>query len=101
MAFVNFPNTIVQRTNLLRNLIPMTSIQTMNMSWGNVNTRPPRGKHRPNKHWDPMTKGLRAAKVMKIKLPNIEEQRRVMKDSREDPALIKEHLKKREIANPA
>merc|ERR1712004_710379 len=41
-----------------------------------------------------MTKGLRAAKVMKIKLPNIEEQRRVMKDSREDPALIKEHLKK-------
>ena len=94
MAFVSFPSTIVQRTNLLRNLIPVTSTQTMNMSWGNVNTRPPRGKSRPNKHWDPKTKGLRAAKVMKIKLPNIEEQRRVTEESKEDPAAIKEYLKK-------
>jgi len=94
MAFVSFPSTILQKTNLWRSVIPVTSIQTMNMSWGNTNVRPKRGSHRPNRHWDPKTKGLRAAKVMQIKLPQIEEQRRVTANAKEDPSAIKEYLKK-------
>jgi len=94
MAFVSIPNTIFQKTNLLRPVISVTSIQTMNMSWGNVNLPNKRGKHRPNKHWESKTKGLRAAKIQKIKLPDIDRQRTVMKDAKEDPFIIKEYLKK-------
>jgi len=99
MAFVSIPITIFQKTNLLRPVIPVTSIQTMNMSWGNVNVRPKRGKHRPNRHFDPKTKGLRAAKIQKIKLPDIPEQRKVMENAKEDPFAKRIFEKRGKIAN--
>lgn len=48
--------------------------------WGNVNTRPPRGKFRPNKHKDPRFGKLRGAKVLKIDLPDMDFQRRMQLD---------------------
>ena len=78
----------------MSSVIPVTNIQTMNMSWGNIHKPNPRSFNRPNRHWDPKTKGLRNAKVQKIKLPDIDAQRKVMEKQREDPAAIKEYLKK-------
>ena len=65
------------------------------MSWGNVNTKQPRGRHRPNKHWPPQHIGLRRAKQQIIELPNVEEHRKAdaLRESG-DPSKIKEIMKR-------
>ena len=59
MALVNVTTTIFQKMNLINPVVGITSIQTRDMSWGNVNKGLPRPRQRPNRHWDPRHVGLR------------------------------------------
>ena len=51
--------------------------QSRYMSWGNEHKPNPRGKHRPNKHRDPLFRKMRAAKVVKINIPDSDFERKV------------------------
>lgn len=90
----NFPSIILHKINLLCPLV--TNFQTRNY-WGNRNNPNPRGANRPNRHWDSHTHKLRKAKIMKIKLPEIDKQRSLQKEAMQDPAVYKEYLKKQGI----
>ena len=67
-------------------------MQLRDMSWGNVNKLNPRGRYRPNRHWEPAHHKLRYAKQLPIKLPDIERERKL--NAMNDPAAIREHFKK-------
>lgn len=64
-------------------------------AWGNVNLPNPRGEQRPNRHWNPRHKKMRLAKEMKIKLPNVEKERKLSAEN--DVTKQREEMKKRGI----
>lgn len=66
--------------------------------WGNVNRLPRRGSHRPNRHKDPKWAKFRAAKVLKIALPDIEGERKLYADRSDDaPDKMRDWMKKQGI----
>ena len=68
--------------------------------WGNKNKLNPRTKYRPNRHWDPKTHKLRMVKFQKLDLPDFDLERRLEAKFAENPAEMKEHLKKKGIMPP-
>ena len=50
---------------------------------------------RPNRHWNPRHKKMRLAKEMKIKLPNVEKERKLSAEN--DVTKQREEMKKRGI----
>ena len=69
--------------------------------WGNRNKPNPRGENRPNRHDEAQHHRLRHAKILKVKLPDIEKQRKLGKQMHEDPAALKEYMKKEGILQTA
>ena len=56
------------------------AIQPTRQYWGNQNKPVPRHKHRPNKHWPEEFAKYRAAKVLKIDLPDYDMMRKLMSE---------------------
>ena len=65
-----------------------------------MNKTPPRGKSRPNKYFDPAHSRLRMVKFQEIKLPDFEKERQLDIEGRQNPAILREHYKKKGILPP-
>lgn len=76
---LNYLSSFCHSSNLFTsNISGHPDIQQVRlMSWGNVHKPMKRGKHRPNKHWNPLFRRARAKKVFKIELPDPDWQRRI------------------------
>ena len=64
-------------------------------AWGNVNLPTKRGENRPNRHWNARHSKMRVAKEMKLKLPDVEKERKM--SAEKDVTNQREEMKKRGI----
>ena len=71
----------------------LLSICSASSGWRKEHKPTPRGDNRPNRHRDPWWSKLRAAKVLKVDVPDYEFQRRVAL-GKASPAEVRDELKK-------
>jgi len=78
---------------------PVVGLVCSRSYWGNRNLPKPRGKHRPNKHKLKDFSKYRAAKVMKIELPDYDVQRKIANDD-VSPDEMRAFMKKQGMMHP-